>query len=103
MATLTSDSSNLNLMVMGLQISMGGKKTRYQSYGELYILQNSSLAHYKYIDIELRCKITNVEYRVCCFSSFQVEWSRTNHECETIGKQVHIATIQNDAWIPVVG
>lgn len=76
MATPISDASN-ELKGSGLANIHGGK-TRYQSHGELHILQNSPFAHYKCIYIELSCKITNVEYGVCGFSALQTEW-RTNH------------------------
>lgn len=99
MATLISDASN-ELNCVGLQISMGGE-TRYQPYGELHLLQNSPFAHYKCIYIKLSCKITNVE--CVAFLSFRLSGGLITSVEPQESRYINVATIQNDAWIPIVG
>lgn len=101
MATPISDASN-EFKGSGLA-NIHGRKTRYQPYGELCILQNknSPFAHYKCIYTELSCKTTNVE--CVAFLPFRLSGGLiTSVEPQESG-YINVATIQNDAWIPIVG
>lgn len=83
----------MNLTVWACKYPWG--ETRYQSYGELHILQNSPFAHYKCIYIKLSCKITNVE--CVAFLPFRLSGGLISSVEPQESRYINVATIQNDS------